>query len=487
MSRESLSNDVWRACDIMRSDDGTTGMMEYMEQLSWLLFLKAFEEIENTHEAEAQFAGGKYDRILDGEYRWSEWAGKKRNLTGPSLIEFTDKTLFPYLRSLYGSPERDIIHILFEEIPGNRMKSGYLLREVIDIIDKINFSDPEDTHAISHIYETLLGKLGTEGGIAGEFYTPRHIIKLMVEIVDPEIGKTIYDPACGSCGFLIESYQDMKEHQKTTADYETLQKQTFFGREKKSLPYLLGMMNLILHGVQTPTIIRGNTLAVNIRNIPEKNRYDIVMTNPPFGGKEHSTIQQNFPIPSQATELLFLQHVMRSLKLGGRCGIVVPEGVLFRGDAFARVKKELVEDFNLHTIISLPAGVFANVTASGSGPKTNLIFFNRPGPTKEIWYYEVLHDGFTLTKARRPIPENDLPDCLEKCKTRATSEKSWIVPIEEIVKNGYDLTAKNPNRRENLEHRPPEALVADVLDKEQRIAEILDEVQDILGEENGAG
>jgi len=226
---------------------------------------------------------------------------------------------------------------------------------------------------------------------------------------------------------------------------------------------------------------------MNIRNIPEKNRHDIVMTNPPFGGKEHPTIQQNFPIPSQATELLFLQHVMRSLKLGGRCGMVVPEGVLFRGDAFARVKKELVEDFNLHTIISLPAGVFANVTASGSGPKTNLIFFNRPGPTKEIWYYEVLHDGFTLTKARRPIPENDLPDCLEKCKTRATSEKSWIVPIEEIVKNGYDLTAKNPNRRENLEHRPPEALVADVLDKEQRIAEILDEVQDILGEENGAG
>jgi len=488
MTKESLFADIWRACDLMRSDDGTTGMMEYMEQLSWILFLKAFEAIEDQHEAEASFARRAYQRILDGDYRWSVWTGPAGmpRLTGPSLIDFVDNTLFPYLRALSGSPERDVIATIFQEIPGNRMKSGYLLREVIDIIDEVDFHAAEDVDTISHIYETLLGKLGGEGGIAGEFYTPRHIIRLMVEIVDPKIGETVYDPACGSAGFLVESYARLKAKAQTSADWETLQRRTFFGREKKPLPYLLGVMNMILHGVQTPRIARGNTLAIDVRHIAEKDRYHVVLTNPPFGGKEHATVQQNFPVPVAATELLFLQHIMKSLKVGGRCGVVVPEGVLFRGDAFAQVKKDLLESFNLHTIVSLPAGVFANVTASGSGPKTNLLFFDRPGPTKDIWYYEVLHDGFTLTKSRRPIPENDLPDCLARWPKRAVSERSWLVPVEELVSRGYDLTAKNPNRKEDYEHRLPEDLVADVLAKEQRIFEILDEMQTILGGNNGS-
>ncbi|MEM2991228.1 MAG: N-6 DNA methylase, partial [Halobacteria archaeon] len=286
-------------------------------------------------------------------------------------------------------------------------------------------------------------RLGKEGGIAGEFYTPRPIVRLMVKIVDPKIGETIFDPFCGSCGFLAESYKHMMGSKNITVEeYEKLQKETFHAQEKKPFPYLIGVMNCILHGLLTPNVVRKNTLEDNIRNIPEARRHNVILTNPPFGGKEGRQIQQNFPVQSQATELLALQYVMKSLKQNGRCGIVVPEGVLFRGDAFAQVKKELLENFNLHTIVSLPSGVFANVTSSGQGPKTNLLFFDRTGPTKEIWYYEhIPREDKKYTKAN-PITDDDLNDCFEKWKKRQISENSWVVPVEEIVKRGYDLTAK---------------------------------------------
>lgn len=479
MNRQDLANDIWRACDIMRRDDGTTGIMEYVEQLSWLLFLEVFEAIETRFEMEATLKRKPYSWIIGRPYGWSSWT--KKDWLGNEIVEFVNNKLFPYLRDLKGSPERDVIANIFSDIPGNRMKSPYNLRDVISIIDEINFQNTDDIHTVSHIYEDLLKRLGSENRMAGEFYTPRPIVRFMVQMVDPRIGETVYDPACGSAGFLVESYTHMTESKTLTKkDYQFLQGQTFFGQEKKPLPCLLGMMNMILHEVLTPNIRRKNTLEDNIRHIPEEQRYDVILTNPPFGGKENRQIQQNFPVQSQATELLFLEYIMKKLKVGGRCGMVVPEGTLFRGDAFATVKKELLERFNLHSIVSLPPGVFLPY----SGVKTNLIFFDRPGPTKEIWCYEILPPaGQKFTKGN-PIQDEHFSDCRAKFKERAVSGQSWVVPVEKIIENGYDLTAKNPNREEDIEHRPPEELVASVLEKERKIAIILEDVQALLAENN---
>ncbi|MCD6384304.1 N-6 DNA methylase, partial [Candidatus Sumerlaeota bacterium] len=392
---------------------------------------------------------------------------------------------FPYLRSLRGTPEREKIAGIFQEIRGNRMKSPYNLKDVIDLLDEIDFNNAEDSHILSQIYEELLLRLGREGGVAGEFYTPRPIVRLMVRIIAPQIGEKVLDPFCGSCGFLIESYNFMKSSRELTVeDYEKLQNDTFYAQEKKSLPYLIGVMNCILHGLLTPNVVRKNTLEEDIRNIPDEQRYEVILTNPPFGGKEGRQVQRNFPVKSQATELLALQYVMKKIRYNGRCGIVVPEGILFRGDGFARVKKTLIEDFNLHTIISLPSGVFANVTSSGQGPKTNLLFFERKGRTKEIWYYDfagysesVLNKKYTKAN---PVLDEDLADCFAKWKKRESSEFSWIVPVEEVIKQAYDLTARNPNRKEEIEHRTPEVILSSIIEKEKRIFNILDELTKIL-------
>jgi type I restriction enzyme M protein len=463
----------------MRRDDGTTGVLEYMEQLSWLIFLKIFEDIEKRLEIESQVEEAEYRPIIEPKYRWSSWA--KTDWRGEQLIKFIDDELFPYLRSLSGTPEKETISTIFSEIAGNRMKSPFNLKDVITVIDEIDFNNPNDSHVVSQVYEELLLRMGKEGGVAGEFYTPRPIVKLMVKIVNPEIGEKILDPFCGSGGFLAESYNLMKSSRELSRnDYEDLQRKTFFGQEKKPFPYLLGVMNCILHGLLTPNIIRKNTLEDDIRHIPVTELFDVIMTNPPFGGKEGQQIQQNFPIQSQATELLALQYVMKKLKTDGRCGIVVPEGVLFRGDAFAQVKKELLENFNLHSVVSLPSGVFANVTSSGQGPKTNLLFFERSGPTREIWFYEHIPNGDKKYTKANPIMDEDLKDCYERWKKREVSEKSWNVPVEEIVRKGYDLTAKNPNRKEETEIKTPEELVSNIAEKERAILKTVEEIQALL-------
>ena len=504
MNRRDLANKIWQACDIMRRDDGTTGILEYMEQLSWMIFLKVFEDVENRSKEEAEFEGRVYQPIIEERYRWSTWAGKEddelekffsdeelraiRKRDEHILIAFIDTKLFPYLRSLRGTPEKEKVAAIFQEIKGNRMKSAYNLKDVIELLNEINFNNVEDSHILSQAYEELLLKLGREGGVAGEFYTPRPIVRLMTKIVSPKIGEKILDPFCGSCGFLIESYKHMKESKELIIkDWEKLQKDTFYAQEKKPLPYLIGVMNCLLNGLLSPNIVRKNTLEGDIRNIPETERFDVVLTNPPFGGKENKQIQQNFPIKSRATELLALQYVMKKLRSGGRCGIVVPEGILFRGDAFALVKKELIDNYDLHTIISLPPGVFANVTPSGQGPKTNLLFFNKTGKTKTIWYYdfsgyseEVLKKKYTKAN---PVLDEDLKDCYEKWKSRDISNYSWVVSTEEIAKRGYDLTARNPNKKEEYEHKPPEILLSEIIEKEKQIRKVLDELYKLLNKE----
>lgn len=489
MKRKDLANNIWEACNIMRRDGGTSGVLEYMEQLSWMIFLKVFEDVEKRFEAEAKFEEKEYQSIIDPEYRWSNWATK--DWKGEKLIDFIDKKLFSYLQSLKGTPEKEKVATIFNEISGNRMKSAYNLKDVIELLDGIDYNEAEDSHIVSQVYEDLLLKLGKEHGIAGEFYTPRPIIRLMVKLVNPRIGETVFDPFCGSCGFLVESYKLMKgTRDLTVEDYKILQEETFLAQEKKPLPYLIGNMNCILHGLLTPGIFRKNTLGDNIRNIPESQRSEIIMTNPPFGGEENKQIQQNFPIRSQSTELLALQYVMKSLKRNGKCGIVVPEGILFRGNSFAKVKIQLLKDYNLHTILSLPSGVFANVTASGQGPKTNLLFFDRSGTTKEIWYYDFAGYSEDVLKKNyskaNPVVEEDLEDCWNKWKKREISKYSWTLPISELIKRDYDLTARNPNRNEKLEYKSPGELITSAIEKEKEILGILEEFYEILGERSGS-
>ncbi len=475
VTREVLAKKVWKAFDVMRRDDGTTGLVEYVEQSSWMIFLKVFDDLETRFKAESELAGKKYERIIDGKYRWQSWATK--DWKAEELVPFIDGELIPHLRSISGSAERQMIGTIFAEIR-NRMRSPYNLKDVIVIFSQIDYNNSDDSHILSQIYEDTLLKLGREGGLAGEFYTPRPIVRLMVKIVSPTIGESVLDPFCGSGGFLVESYKHMLESKEIgVRDYDFLQHKALHGQEKKSFPYLLGVMNCILHGMLAPDIRRTNTLSENIRNIPEQGRHHAILTNPPFGGEENEQVQQNFPIQIQATELLALQYVMKKLRTNGRCGIVVPEGVLSGTGAYSKVKEELLKEYNLHTIVSLPSGVFANVTASGQGPKTDLVFFDKTGPTKEIWYYELSPPSGRNYSRANPVKDTDLQDCYEKWRERRVSENSWRASLRDIINLGYDLTAKNPNRGKILETESPHHIITSILNNERRIEEILQSIE----------
>ncbi|MFA0753180.1 MAG: hypothetical protein IMHGJWDQ_000951 [Candidatus Fervidibacter sp.] len=501
-TREALASEIWRACNILRRDNNCGGIMEYVQHLSWLLFLRFLDAQEEEWEAQATIAGRPYQRIIDPPYRWRDWAAK--DWPAEDLLAFVRGKLIPYLQTLGGEPLRETIRSIFAEHNVIVCASGYNLKDVITIINGIDFHSQDDIFTVSQVYEELLRRLGNENRMAGEFYTPRPVVRFIVEVVNPQIGETVYDPACGTCGFLAQAYLWMKEQEKTLEDHRTLQERTFYGQEKKSIPALLGLMNMVLHGVSAPQIRRRNTLEENIRQVSE--RFDVVLTNPPFGGEEGPHIQANFPVKSSATELLFLQHIMRKIKPrdGARCGMVVPEGTLFRGGAFAEVKKALLEEFNLHTVVSLPPGTFAPY----SDVKTALIFFERPGPTKEIWYYELpLPEGLKKFSKGSPIQDEHFEEArrlwkawdayrkgqgpLEAC----LSERSWIVPADEGRDTAcrvptYDLTARNPNRQEAEALPSPVEIVAGLLEREREILSIVEELDELLSnndrEESGA-
>lgn len=486
MTREELANSIWRACDIMRRDNNCGGIMEYLEHLSWLLFLRFLDAQEDAFEAEARIAGRRYERILAGDLRWSAWA--RRDWPGDELLRFVHGTLLEHLRNLSGSPERDIIRGLFAERNVVVCASPYNLKDVLQIIDQIDFLNTDDIHTVSFVYEDLLRRLGSENRMAGEFYTPRPVIRFMVDSVDPKIGETVYDPACGSCGFLAESFVRMRSQAQTRKAYETLQRETFYGQEKKALPALLGLMNMILHGVQTPQVVRRNTLEENIREVAV--RFDVVLTNPPFGGTENRQIQSNFPVESNATELLFLQHVMKKLKArdGARCGLVVPEGTLFRGGAFAKVKKELLETFYFHALVSLPPGTFAPY----SDVKAALLFFERPGPTRETFYYELpLPNGLKKFSKGSPIQDEHFEEARTLCGAwRAyrrgegplpePAERSWFESVQALAARGYDLSAKNPSRPEGERVPRPAELTATLLERNRELHAILENLHELV-------
>lgn len=478
MDRQTLANKIWSACDIMRRDK--LYLLQYIEQLSWMLFLKLFEQLEKKTKVGAEIFGEEYQPVIEQKYQWSSW----NKLEARDQLAFVNNKLFPYIQRFSQSqtPIKKLIGQLFEDLR-NYMHSPFNLKDVVNLLDELDFSKLEDSHIISQVYEELLLKMGQEGGASGEFYTPRPIIRLMVRIIDPKIGDRIFDPFAGSGGFLAESFKYLKgkNPKMTTREFSILQNETFYGNEAKSLPFILGIMNLLLHGLQSPKILKTNTFAEDLTSIPEAEHYDIILTNPPFGGVEGKEVLQSFPLRSSDTELLALYYVMKKLKPGGRTGIVLPEGVLFRtGGAYTQVKKELLENFNLHTIISLPPGVFANVSASGQGPKTNLLFFEKGQPTKEIWYYELTPPpGVKYTK-KNPILDEHTIDAFGKWQKRVNSENSWAVSTAEIVAKNYDLSAKNPNGKGDIEHKSPEELVKIILKNERRISKVITELKSLM-------
>ena len=490
----SLQQKIDRITDILRRDDGISGAMHYTEQTSWVLFLKFLDDYESEKEDEAVLSGKDYQPVLDEEHRWSNWACPKnaegkldinKVRTGDDLTDYVNDELFPYLKDFsnaYGTgadPKSFAYKIgaIFQYLD-NKVASGHTLREVLDIVDTLNFQSESDLFELSLIYEGLLQNMGDAGGYAGEFYTPRPVVRAMIKAIDPQAGQTIYDAAAGSCGFLVEAFEHLKakKSELSTEQWGFIQRETFFGFEKTSLAYVMGMMNMILHGIESPNLFRGNTLTQNIRDIQEKDRYDIILANPPFGGKEKSQIQQNFPIQSNATELLFLQHFMKTLKSGGKAAIVVPEGVLFQtNSAFKQVKQELLENFNLHTILSLPAGVFLPY----SGVKTNVLFFERSGGTSDVWYYECEPDQ-KLTK-NKPITDEHLKEFVELYNSRKTTDRSWVVSASKLAED-YDLSAKNPAKQKDAEHLAPSDILKQIRSKEKLVSGLLDEIEELLVE-----
>lgn len=487
----SLQQKIDRITDILRRDDGISGAMHYTEQTSWVLFLKFLDDYESEKEDEAILSGKAYQPVLDEAHRWSSWACPKtadgnldfnQNRSGDDLADYVNNELFPYLKgfsSTNADPKLFTYKIggIFQYLD-NKVASGHTLREVLDIIDTLDFQSESSLFELSLVYEGLLQNMGDAGGYAGEFYTPRPVVRAMVQALDPKPKQTIYDAAAGSCGFLVEAFEYLKrkKDQLTTDEWDFIQRDTFFGFEKTSLAYVMGMMNMILHGIESPNLYRGNTLTQNIRDIQEKDRYDIILANPPFGGKEKSQIQQNFPIQSNATELLFLQHFMKTLKTGGKAAIVVPEGVLFQtNSAFKQVKQELLENFNLHTILSLPAGVFLPY----SGVKTNVLFFERSGGSSEVWYYECEPEQ-KLTK-NKPITDEHLQEFVELYRSRATTDRSWTVSASQLSEV-YDLSAKNPAKQKDAKHLAPNEILAQIRVKEKLVSGLLDEIERLLVE-----
>ncbi len=482
-SRAKLTGAIKSARDIMRKDAGLNGDLDRIPQLAWLLFLRAFD---GNEENRAVTEGKRFRPSIEEPYRWRDWAADPDGKTGEDLMKFVNDELLPYLRDLTGTGShdpRDVLAAVFKETH-NRMLSGYLLRDVVNKINEINFASSDDVHTMALLYESMLREMRDAAGDSGEFYTPRPVIRFMVQQVAPKLGEVILDPACGTGGFLVEALDELHPTLKTAEQFRDLC-DNLHGIEKKPMPYLLGMMNLVLHGIGQPNVVRGNALARPITQIPRSEKVDVVLTNPPFGGEEEKTVLTNFPTDTRTAETawLFLQLVMRQLKDGGRCGIVVPNGILFADGVGAKIKKNLLTECNVHTIVRLPPGVFAPYTAIPS----NLMFFEKTGRTREVWFYEIpVPEGRKNYSKTKPLRFEEFADCQAwwggKTRTgRGETEYAWRVPMATIETNGYNLDLKNPNRADDLAHRPPEELVAELLKTEHEIIGLLEEIQTELG------
>ncbi|MBO5601128.1 MAG: SAM-dependent DNA methyltransferase [Prevotella sp.] len=471
---------------ILRNEAGCSTELDYIEQTSWLLFLKYLDDLEKERELEAIMNGKQYKPIITGFNRWEKWAAPKtadgsldivNAMTGPDLQQFVDNKLFPELRKFKdtASSANTIeykIGEIFAELR-NKISSGYNLREIINLIDTLHFQSAEDKHEMTVLYESKIGKMGNAGRNGGEYYTPRPLIRTIVKVVDPEIGDTVYDPACGSAGFLCEAFAYMSKKVKSTRDSRLLQEETFFGKEKKPLPYIIATMNLIFHGLQAPNIIRGNTLAENLSQIQERDRKSIILANPPFGGSERGEVLQNFEIRTSETAYMFMQHFIKMLKTGGRAGIVIKNTFLSNGDA-AALRRLLIDTCNLHTILDLPSGVF-----QGAGVKTVVLFFDKGTPTKKVWYYQ-LNPGRNLGKTNA-LNDDDLAEFVEFYKTKPESENSWTIDVDSLGED-CDLSVKNPNKVEVVDERTPIEIAESISKLNAESADIISELKQLINE-----
>jgi type I restriction enzyme M protein len=497
---QQLGSLIKSARDIMRKDKGLSGDLDRLPMLTWILFLKFLDDMEQLDETRAAMRNEKYKPLIESPYRWRDWAVKEDGITGPELLTFINQDeavlpdgsrgpgLFAYLRSLRsanGRDRRDVVATVFQGVI-NRMINGYLLRDVINKVNNIHFNSSEEIHTLGHLYESLLREMRDSAGDSGEFYTPRPVVKFMVEVINPQLGETVLDPACGTGGFLAESFIHLQKQCKTVNHRRILQEESIFGGEAKPLPYLLVQMNLLLHGLEYPRINYGNSLSVKLNEIGDRDRVDIILTNPPFGGEEERGIQGNFPADKQTSEtaLLFLQLIMRKLKRPeknngkpGRAAVVVPNGTLFGDGVCARIKEELFKDFNLHTIVRLPNGVFAPYASI----PTNLLFFDRSGKTKDIWFYEhPIPEGRKNYTKTKPIQFEEFEPLIAWWKHREENERAWKIPAVELLANNCNLDRKNPHAKDDIAHLPPEQLAASILEKEKRIMEIMKNIQKLL-------
>lgn len=474
--------------DILHKDAGCGSELDYVEQTSWVLFLKYLDDFEKDKKTAAELAGKDYKPIIDKQYRWEVWAAPKakdgkidhnKALTGDDLKDFVDLKLIPYLKKFKANAESaDTIEYkigeIFNELK-NKIQSGYNMREVINRIDELRFRSHAEKHEMSHLYEAKIQNMGNAGRNGGEYYTPRPLIKTIVKVVEPKIGDKIYDGAVGSAGFLCEAFEYLKESKKlTTKDIEILQKKTFYGKEKKSLAYIIGTMNMILHGVEAPNIVHTNTLAENLSDIQEKDRYDVILANPPFGGKERAEVQQNFPIKTGETASLFMQHFVKILKAGGKAGVVIKNTFLSNTDnASVSIRKLLLENCNLHTVLDLPGGTF-----TGAGVKTIVLFFEKGAPTKKVWFYQLNLDR-NLGKTNA-LSEKDLADFIKLQKSKAESENSWSINVKDIDQKTYNLSAKNPNKKEEAALRQPQEILEEMKALDEETTEILNSVLELV-------
>ncbi len=473
--------------DVLRQEAGCTTELDYTEQTSWMLFLKYLDDLEQERALAAELEGKTYTPIIDEAHRWGVWAAPKtkdgtfdhdRAMTGDDLIEFVNRDLFPYLQGFKTSADRpDTIEYKIGEIFGeikSKFQSGYSLRDALELVDGLRFRSQTERHELSHLYEAKIRNMGNAGRNGGEYYTPRPLIRAMIRVVKPQIGERIYDGAAGSAGFLCESYDYLLPQAQSTGDRERLQKRTFYGKEKKSLAYVIGIMNMILHGIEAPNIIHTNTLAENIADVQDRDRCDVVLANPPFGGKERSEVQQNFPIRTGETAFLFLQHFMKMLRAGGRAGIVIKNTFLSNTDnAAVALRRELLTTCNLHTVLDMPGGTF-----QGAGVKTVVLFFEKGAPTRSIWYYK-LDPGRNLGKTTA-LTDDDMAEFIRLQASFADSPKSWTVDIAAVTPETWDLSVKNPNGGDEGERRTPEAILDEIAALDEESARILERLRGLL-------
>ncbi len=482
--------------DVLWKEAGCSSELDYTEQTSWMLFLKYLDDLEVERAMEAELRGQPYSHIIDARHRWSAWAAPKKAdgsfdhdtaMTGDDLIVYVNQTLFPYLQ---GFKERaaspDTIEYKIGEIFGeirNKFQSGYSLRDALELVDQLRFRSQKEKHELSHLYEAKIKNMGNAGRNGGEYYTPRPLIRAMIQVIKPKVGETIYDGACGSAGFLCEAFDYLRRGPSvaggkggsslTVDQLRTLQTSTFYGKEKKSLAYVIAIMNMILHGIDAPNIIHTNTLAENLADVQEKDRYTIILANPPFGGKERAEVQQNFPIKTSETAFLFLQHFIKHLKAGGRAAVVIKNTFLSNGDNASRaLRQELLESCNLFAILDCPGGTFL-----GAGVKTVVLFFQKGEATRKIWYYK-LDPGRSLGKTTA-LCDDDLVEFVAMQASNAISEKSWTVDIKDIDTTSYDLSVKNPNAPEEAPLRSPAEILDEIAALDAESAELLEGIRGI--------